>query len=126
MPRGLDNAYHTMCHMTSSTHQPCGLGCHFLGMHYYICGGNNPHHGHFALGGIISCPAPLLHSPERMATEYPPAENSDLGRERGTPEYTRIMQDGSYPEEVTEVVKSRVVGWAASFSMAQWEGLEEG
>ena len=38
-------------------------------------------------------------------------------------EFTREMQDRSYLGEALEVAESRVLGWAASFSMAQWVGL---
>ena len=36
------------------------------------------------------------------------------------------MQDGSYLEEAPEVAKSRVLGWATSFSVVQHVGFEAG
>ena len=50
----------------------------------------------FALGGITSAQLLFYTAWERMTDENPPATHSDLGRERGMPESTRTMQDGSH------------------------------
>ena len=69
----------------------------------------------------------LFHAAcERMTAEYPPATNGNLGREKAVPEPTRMMQDGSHLVKAIEAVKSEVIGWAASFSMAQLVGLGMG
>ena len=67
-----------------------------------------------------SHPAQLLFyaARERMTVQNPPATNGDLGRERGVPEPTRTMWDGSRLAEAKEVTEERVPGWAASFGMA--------
>ena len=51
-----------------------------------------------------------------MTAKYPLITNGNLSREQGAPESTRMMQQGSRLVEATEVVESRVLGWAASFS----------
>ena len=52
-----------------------------------------------------------------MIAQNPPATNSNLGKEQGIPESTRMMQDGSHSAEALEVAESSVLGWAASFGM---------
>ena len=44
-----------------------------------------------------------------MIAQNPPTITSDLRREQGVPESTRMMQDGSYPVEAQEVAESRVL-----------------
>ena len=58
-----------------------------------------------------------------MTAQNPPATNGNLGRERGMPVSTRIIQDGSHLAEELEVTEGRVPGWAASFGMAHQVGL---
>ena len=55
-----DVEYHKQ-HVANLTVEPCGLGCQQLGPSHYACSGNTSVRGHFALGRIISRPAPLLY-----------------------------------------------------------------
>ena len=74
------------------------------------------------------CPTQFLFYTawERMTIQNPPATNGDLGKERGMPELTRTIQDGSHTGEVMEVVERRVFGGTASFSAMRWVGLGMG
>ena len=58
-----------------------------------------------------------------MIAEYPPAIYSNLRREQGAPESTRMVQDGYPMVEATQVVESKVTGWSTSCSMVQWVGI---
>ena len=62
MLSGLGNAMHAKWHMATCTLWSYGLGYHQLGFHCYTNSGHNSIHGHFALVGIKSHPAPLLCS----------------------------------------------------------------
>ena len=75
-----------------------------------------------------SCPTQLLFyaALEKMTAEYPPAKNSDLGRERGIPESIDMMQDGLYLVEAAKVVESKVLSWGANFGIRQLIGLGMG
>ena len=61
-----------------------------------------------------------------MTAQNPPAINGDLGRERGMPESTRMMHDGSRMREAIKVAESRVPDWAARFGAVQRVGLGMG
>ena len=109
----------TECHMDTCMLQPCGLDYQQLGPYHYACSVHNYVCNHSASSRIMSCLAPLLSAWERMVAKYPPATNGDLNREKSAPESTRIMQDGSHLDKAIEVAESRVLGWAARFSMVQ-------
>ena len=51
-----DKGHHTKGHMAYNTLRPYGLGCKYLGLHRYACGGNTSVRDHFTLGGITSRP----------------------------------------------------------------------
>ena len=53
---------------------------------------------------------------ERMTAEYPPATNTNLGREQGTSKSIRMMQNGSCLVEAMEAVENKVRGRAASLA----------
>ena len=69
-------------------------------------------------------PAKLLFytAQERMTAQNSPI-NGDLGKKRGVPMSTRMMQDASHLTKELEVAKDWVPGWAASFGMVYQVGL---
>ena len=42
------------------------------------------------------------------------------------PEFTRMLQDGAYPDETKEVTEHKVLGGTSSFNKAKWVWLESG
>ena len=56
MPMAWRSSLHEGC-VAISTLQPCGLGCHMLGLHCTTCLGTNLIHNH-ASNEITSCPVP--------------------------------------------------------------------
>ena len=64
------------------------------------------------------CPTQLLFytAQERITAKHPLEINGEIGKEKGAPESTRTMQDGSYLAEAMEAVEIKVTGYAANYS----------
>ena len=89
IPTSLDDAYNTKGCIANNMHWPCGLGCQLWGLCRYAYVSTNLHHDCFALDGIISYPAPFLHSFGENNSQIPfcnrSANSQDLGHYPTTP-----------------------------------------
>ena len=72
----------------------------------------------FLQAGSLPAQLPFHVAQAKMKAKNPPATNGDDSREKGVPESTKVMQDGSFLDKAIEVAENRVMGKATSFKAA--------